>query len=465
MVIIEATGNAGALDTWDTLRAMLRVNAIVSVRCAISYVMRSGVGIIKREMRTVVSSGAKVTVVFGDDFHLSESAALAALMAVGCDLRLYSGETHPGYHPKMWIVDAQSGDRAVLVGSSNLSYGGLRGNAEASVALRGSIVELEAFDLLWTTFYNDSHDFSATDLENYVDAEKTADVPRRMPVAAATPRLAAALVRAHIQRWQRFIEHPHRIGQHDRWRGWYLVPEQGQLTTRMLSELASVLREIRARPQYRREGRISLGTDHAGVRNAVAILRGAHITTLHTFNDAQRRDLFVRQQRLYLQTFGYLQDVGHSIFRITGAGDAFLSARTDARRTALFTQALSFKKWPFGPLAFFPFLLEVIQKVPNGRIYYDEMSLIVIHSYHRAEMQGIVDLVAAYRGLPTEQRRHLAQSADERLRELLTLHAGRTAYGRYRRKLADLMVAFGTSSPLRFVDAEPEDASYIEYIG
>jgi hypothetical protein len=80
-------------------------------------------------------------------------------------------------------------------------------------------------------------------------------------------------------------------------------------------------------------------------------------------------------------------------------------------------------------------------------------------------VEGIVDLVAACRGLLTEQRHRLAQSADQRLRELLTLHAGRTAYGRYRRRRADLTVAFGTSSPLLFTDAEPGDASYIEYIG
>jgi HKD family nuclease len=465
MVVVEAVGNAEGSTTWDSLRSMLRVDSIVSVRCAVSYVMKSGVAIARREIKPIVDSGVAVTIVFGDDFRLSESGALASLISIGCQLRLHSGETHPGYHPKMWVVDCENGNRAVLVGSSNLSGGGLRGNAEANVLLRGSTEELDAFDQLWQSFYDDSHVFSHKDLESYVDSERAAAVPHRAAGASTSAARAGALVHAHIERWQRFIADPHRIGQHERWRGWYLVPEQGQLTIDMLKKLASVLRQIRARPQYRREGQISLGTDNVGVANAVAVVRGVGITTLHPFSDRKRRNLFVRQQRLYLQTFGFLEMVGDSTFRITDSGKAFQAAPTDARRVALFTEALSLKKWPFGPIAFYPFLLEVIERVPDRRIYYDEMNLIVIHSYHRAERQGIVNLVAAYRGLPAQERERLAKEADQRLRVLLARHAGGTAYGRYRRKLADLMVAFGTTTPLRYVDAEPEDRSYIEVVG
>jgi hypothetical protein len=39
-----------------------------------------------------------------------------------------------------------------------------------------------------------------------------------------------------------------------------------------------------------------------------------------------------------------------------------------------------------------------------------------------------------------------------------------SAYGRYRRKVADLMVAFGTTIGLRFVSADPEERSYIERV-
>jgi hypothetical protein len=462
VVVVEAVGNSAGSTTWDSLRVTLRADSVVGVRCAVSYVMRSGVAIVRREIQAIVDRQIEVSVVFGDDFLLSESGALESLMTMGCRMRLHSGEQHVGYHPKVWIVDYASGSRAVMLGSSNLSAGGLRGNAEANVLLRGAIEELAGFDDLWQSFYDDSHVFTDQDLATYVDSEKAAKVPNRAAAASVTAARAAALVRAHVSRWQRFIAYPHRIGQHERWRGWYLVPEQGQLTIPKLNELARLLSEIRARPQYRREKSISLGTDNAGVTNAAAVLRGAGITTLHNFTDRERRDLFVRQQRLYLQTFRFLEDIGGSKFRITDQGLAFEAASTDSQRVAGFTKALSSKSWPFGPIAFYHFLHEVLQRVPDRRLYYDEMNMIVIHSYHHAERQGIVNLVAAYRGLPIQYRERLSDEADESLRALLSQHAGGTAYGRYRRKLADLMVAFGTTTPLRYVSAAAEDRSYIE---
>jgi hypothetical protein len=182
----------------------------------------------------------------------------------------------------------------------------------------------------------------------------------------------------------------------------------------------------------------------------------------HTFTDRHRRDLFVRQQRLYLRTFEFIRQIARQRFDVTTLGLDFARAQSDEERRRLFTVAMSRKQWPFGPLAFYPFLRQVIDRVPERRLYYDEMSLIVIHSYHRAEMQGIVNLVAAYRGLPDDVRYSLSEDADHHLRQLLDQYAGDTAYGRYRRKVADLMVAFGTTIGFLFVAAEPEERSYIE---
>jgi hypothetical protein len=92
------------------------------------------------------------------------------------------------------------------------------------------------------------------------------------------------------------------------------------------------------------------------------------------------------------------------------------------------------------------------------------MNLIVIHSYHQAELPGIVNLLAAFRGLSPTQRDRIVRNADASLRTLLAAHAGGTAYGRYRRKLADLMVAFGTTTRLRYVAGVSEDLSYIELV-
>jgi hypothetical protein len=241
-----------------------------------------------------------------------------------------------------------------------------------------------------------------------------------------------------------------------------LVPEQGQLTPAKLLELATVLKAIMGLSEYQHGGVVGFGTDAAGVANAVAVLQNAGITTQHHFTDRQRRNLFIRQQKLYLQTFEFIRQVEPHRFDITETGIAFARSRSAVQRRRLFTDALSRKQWPFGPIRFYPFLCQVIDRVPERRLYFDEMSMIVIHTYHQAELQGIVNLVAAYRGLPREAQDAVTAEADHRLRELLAQYGGGTAYGRYRRKVADLMVAFGTTIGFRFEEAIPEDRSYIE---
>ena len=464
MVTVDALSNSDHQTLLSVLRSRLRPGTVQSVRAAISYLMVSGTHEIRRDLKALIDSGVTVTIIFGDDFHLTQSAALSSLMGIGCELRLYASETHVGYHPKLWLIDCAGGSRTVIVGSSNLSRGGLVANAEAGVLLAGPAAELNAFEDVWTGFYVDSHEFTADDLKSYKDSEAAAAVRAPRKPGRAPTGLPAPQVRRHVDRWQRYISDGYRIGRAERWRGWYLVPEQGQLTDSKLVEMGRILAAIQRRPEHRREGWLSLGTDATGVTNAVEVLRAAGVTTQHSFTDLHRRDLFVRQQRLYLQTFGWLEQIDMNRFRVTPSGESFRKATSARQRSRLFTDALALKKWPFGPLAFYPFLVEILERVPDRRLYYDEMNLIVIHSYHRSELAGIVNLVTEYRALDEPQRVALHNWADQQLRGLLDANAGNTAYGRYRRKIADLMVAFGSATQVEFHRAPSEDRSYLRLI-
>ncbi len=433
VITFDVVSNGASQTVHDVLRSIMCADDVHSLRVAVSYLMRSGIPSVRQDFERIIAAGAPVTIVFGDDFHLTQSGALSALMNAGCDLRLYAGQDRPGYHPKVWIVDYADGRRSALVGSSNLSHGGLVSNAEASVLLKGDLSELVQLDDLWQSFNDESRRFEHADLQSYIDAEKAAAVPY-LPARSSKAAANAALrqLRDHVARWQRYIANPQRIGQADKWRGWYLVPEQGQLTQAKLSELAKMLNAIAAIPQYRRESRISLGTDTLGVQNAVDLLASAGVTTRRVYTPRARRDLFVRQQRLYLLTFGWLKQFDREYFQVTREGNKFRGAITNARRTKSFTDAIAEVRWPFGPIAYYPFLVDVLARVPNRRLYYDEMSLIVIHSYHHGELAGTVNLVGAYRALSTKDRDLLSDWADGELRRLLLVHAGGTAYGRYR---------------------------------
>src|SRR4051794_23978987 len=130
MISVKPIANRSRSSYWRELRQILSGD-VISVRCAISYVMRSGSAVVSGEVDRLIKAGCAIDVVFGDDFKLSESAALRHLIDLGCDLWLFTSEVHPNYHPKLWIVDYRDGTRTVVIGSANLSRAGLMANAEA----------------------------------------------------------------------------------------------------------------------------------------------------------------------------------------------------------------------------------------------------------------------------------------------------------------------------------------------
>jgi hypothetical protein len=95
VVTIKTAGNIYGGATWGVLRSLLCARPVKSVRCAISYVMQSGSSIIRNDLSDLLAGETDVTVVFGDDFRLSQSAALRSLMDLGVSLRLYASEVHP----------------------------------------------------------------------------------------------------------------------------------------------------------------------------------------------------------------------------------------------------------------------------------------------------------------------------------------------------------------------------------
>ena len=454
---VHAISNTDESALREVLNQCLGPAKVLSVRAAVSFLMHSGTEEIKGKLKKLIGSGTSVHFLFGDDFNLTQSAAIDSLMRLGCDLSLYVGDSN--YHPKLWIIELKDGHRTVILGSSNLSRGGLVANAEANVMLHGSIDELAAFDTVWKELHDQSREFTLADLESYIDAEKAAATPP--PETWKTVGKAVGAIKQHVKRWQRFIADSQKLNQHEKWRGWYLVPEHGQLDDAKLRELHKILQGVKKRPEYVRNGTISLGTDPTGLANVGAILRDAGLRGAKSQTEAQSRKNFTRQQRLYLVNLKWLEQESGQLYRITDAGEKFLRAQTAPQRKKQFTEALSRVKWPFGPISYYPFLLEVTKRVPNERIYLDELDLIVIHSYHWAEAEGIANLVTAYRGLPETDRKTLNAWADTRLRNLLAKHGGKSAYGHYRNKVADLLVAFGNTSPLAYKAAAKGHEPYI----
>ena len=117
LIVNGTAGSAG-----EALAEML-----VGCRSAVvvvAYVLRSGADELLHLLHVNGVDARRVTVVCGTDHGFTEPEALWALHYYRVDLRLYSGRGL--FHPKVYYARGEKGDQ-LLVGSSNMSAGGVRG--------------------------------------------------------------------------------------------------------------------------------------------------------------------------------------------------------------------------------------------------------------------------------------------------------------------------------------------------
>jgi len=162
----------------DSLRDLL--GSSEETLLATAYVRRSGVDLIKDELKRLCKEGGSARVLTTFDFGLTEPAALEQLEDLGAQVRVaqLGGRA---YHPKIYLGRSSDSFR-VLVGSANLTACGLLKNVEASVSLGGAGaggVYAEA----------------AAEMDKLWSSGETHDLPRRLksPLVTRSPRVVPEL--------------------------------------------------------------------------------------------------------------------------------------------------------------------------------------------------------------------------------------------------------------------------------
>jgi len=102
---------------------------------SVAHIRSSGLTILKDIVRKVPI----IRIIIGIDFNLTEPDALRELLKLGYDCRIFSAQIigeEVVFHPKMYIIKRED-QLIVIVGSSNLTEGGLRRNIEHSLVIMG----------------------------------------------------------------------------------------------------------------------------------------------------------------------------------------------------------------------------------------------------------------------------------------------------------------------------------------
>ena len=111
------------------------------IRIAVAFAQNSGFRLIKEALNEFFKSGGKATILIGLDFHTTDPVVLRELLSyreAGYCLDFYCMHGKQKellvYHPKLYLFN--NGDNVVsIIGSSNLSKGGLLDNVELNVEI------------------------------------------------------------------------------------------------------------------------------------------------------------------------------------------------------------------------------------------------------------------------------------------------------------------------------------------
>lgn len=129
----------------NLVKLILSKGNIKKVLISVAFARSEGVSLIKKELENAINNGAEINVFVGVRNGVTSKQALKKLF--NCNVNLYIVDTGKNgllFHPKIYMVDCEDKSFAV-VGSANLTNGGLLSNIEAS-----SFLELNR---------NDSNDY------------------------------------------------------------------------------------------------------------------------------------------------------------------------------------------------------------------------------------------------------------------------------------------------------------------
>ena len=128
-----------------------------SIYILTSFVMKSGVQVLKQSLRQAVDRGAEVKICTGDYLFVTQPDALKELIAIDdrIEVRLWNSNG-TSFHPKAYILQYEE-DGFLVVGSSNLSRSALKTGVEWSIGMDQSLKKdtfQEALDQFTKTFYH-----------------------------------------------------------------------------------------------------------------------------------------------------------------------------------------------------------------------------------------------------------------------------------------------------------------------
>jgi superfamily II DNA or RNA helicase/diadenosine tetraphosphate (Ap4A) HIT family hydrolase/HKD family nuclease len=140
----------------ELLRCLIRED-LDRIDLLVSFVMRSGIDIVKNRLDDALARGAHIRLLTTDYLQVTDASALGFFLdrldsdgPGALEARVFS-DPSTSFHPKAYIFSSSaSGAGVAFVGSSNLSYSGISTGVEWNIETREVVNLVNQFDRLWT---------------------------------------------------------------------------------------------------------------------------------------------------------------------------------------------------------------------------------------------------------------------------------------------------------------------------
>jgi len=304
------------------------------------------------------------------------------------------------FHPKLWIFgENDNKPKNVVIGSANLTYNAMKRNIEVGVAINNPEIAKQSYDYFWKLWRNDfaSEVKLNSDLDDLISSALKREERRNRLYKVGEPGSINQLVE-FIDDW---IKMPKNltIGPITIWRGWYIIPDQGEINDELIINLKNYLPLI--------TGVVDISKDSADVNWKKILGIYESLIKDRARKKTSPRDLFVRSHKNYMNAFGWIEHVEKETgaldkgkIRITPTGERVRDAKSIDEVCDIYTE--HFMNFTLFEIELIPFLIDLLGIV--DRITFQEMEIFVNHAISKHDLNLMANLIEIYRGLDVQER-------------------------------------------------------------
>lgn len=424
----------------------------------IAYVQQSGVSLLKKY---IANTNLEIRLVCSFDMEITDPLAVRQLVDMGVTVKIYQAPRGT-LHAKLWLFEDANGEQSCLIGSANLSALALRDNVEAGVLITGARDQKcvddarDAFGLVWRS--KNCQTVTDETIRVWIQARNQQEEIKKRLMNLMTPPASAggsasdenvSILKAYVKGWIDIGVGAKTQGEEITgrlWRGWYII--QGYIDDERMEYLGKVCAIISDAPDQT----ISMSPDED--RFFKKVLELTERERARPNRKMNPRDLFVRQEKIYLLRFGFAEhpeEPDKSRLRLTASGSGFATEKSITARKEIYTGNML--NYSYKNLYLLPFLYELIEHTRT--LNFAEFSFFVCHAYTVGQVVEIARLIDIYRNLSSRTRQRFDDDMNTYFREQLEPTA-KNVRNYESKKAKHTMSALGWCQKLQY-DAENQE--------